>query len=180
MIQLSADSIPADADSFFVHLGNDLPLEVRAAATAAHGDPEGALALLDSVHTGDELPVFPDPVAGDDRAGQPSLQQFVPWRRPFTRLARANLLLELGRFEEAEGWYATFPWWIAPWDEILFLAPAFRGRALALDALGRHDEALHFYRRFVLRWKDADSHLQPQVEEARQRIRELEAELDGP
>jgi hypothetical protein len=27
----------------------------------------------------------------------------------------------------------------------------------------------------VTRWQDADPHLQPQVEEARQRIRELEA-----
>ena len=49
--------------------------------------------------------------------------------------------------------------------------------AKALDALGRYEEALHYYRRFVTRWQDADPHLQPQVEEARQRIRELEAEL---
>jgi DNA-binding SARP family transcriptional activator/tetratricopeptide (TPR) repeat protein len=180
MTQLAADSIPTDADSFFVHLGHDLPLEVRAASTAARGDPEGALSLLDAVHTGDELPEFPDPVVGDDRIGQPELQQYVPWRRPFTRFTRANLLLDLGRYEEAEGWFATFPWWIAPWDELLFLAPAFRGRALSLDALGRHEEALHYYRRFVLRWKDADPHLQPQVADARQRILELEAEVAGP
>ena len=178
MTQLATDSIPADADSFFVHLGNDLPLEVRAASAAARGDPEGALGLLEEVHTGDdELPEFADPVVGDDRMGQPDLHQYVLWRRPFTRLTRANLLLELGRFEEAEGWFATFPWWIAPWDELLFLTPAFEGRARALDALGRHEEALHYYRRFALRWKDADPHLQPRVEAARQRIRELEAEM---
>jgi DNA-binding SARP family transcriptional activator len=176
MQQLAADSIPAEADSFFVHLGNDLPLEVQAASLTAKGDPEGALALLEQVHTGDELPVFADPVVGDDREGQPDLQQYIPWRRPFTRLMRANLLLELGRYEEAEGWYATFPWWIAPWDELLFLAPAFEGRARALDGLGRHQDALHYYRRFALRWKDADPHLQPRVEAARHRIRELEAE----
>ena len=176
MTQLAADSIPADAEPFFVHLGRDLPVEVRAAATAAQGDSEGALALLDTVHTGDELP-FLDPVAGDDRAGQPDMQQYVAWRRPFTRLTRGYLLLELGRYEEAEGWFATFPWMIAPHDELLFQAPAFRGRALALDALGRHQEALHYYRRLALRWKDADPHLQPQVEEARRRIREIEAEL---
>jgi len=177
MTQLATDSIPADADSFFVHLGNDLPLEIRAAVAAARGDPQEALTLLEGVHTGDELPEFADPVVGDDRVGQPSLQQFVPWRRPFTRLTRANLLLELGRYDEAEGWFATFPWWIAPWDELLFLAPAFEGRARALDALGRHEEALHYFRRFALRWKDADPHLQPRLEAARQRIRELEAEL---
>ena len=62
-------------------------------------------------------------------------------------------------------------------DALLF-APVFRGRAKARDALGRYDEALHYYRRFATRWQDADPHLQPQVEEARQRIRELEAELD--
>ena len=177
MTQLASDSIPADADSFFVHLGNDLPLEIRAAVAAARGDPQEALTLLEEVHTGDELPEFADPVVGDDRVGQPDLQQFVPWRRPFTRLTRANLLLELGRYEEADGWFATFPWWIAPWDELLFMAPAFEGRARALDALGRHEEALHYYRRFALRWKDADPHLQPRVEAARQRIRELEVEL---
>jgi len=60
---------------------------------------------------------------------------------------------------------------------VLLHAPVFRGRAQALDALGRYEEALHYYRRFVTRWQDADPHLQPQVEEARQRIREFEAEL---
>lgn len=180
MIQLAADSIPADADSFFIHLGNDLPLEVRAAATAARGNPEEALSLLADVHTGDDLPEFPDPVVGDDRVGQPDLHQYVLWRRPFTRLARANLLLDLGRFEEAEGWFATFPWWIAAWDELHFLAPAFEGRARAFDALGRLEDALHYYRRFALRWKDADPHLQPRVEAARQRIRELEAVVAAP
>jgi len=179
MTQLAADSIPPDAHSFFVHLGQDLPVEVRAAMAAAQGSSEKALALLDSVHIWDALPEYADPVAGDDRMGQPDLQQFVPWQRPFTRLMKANLLLELGRYEEAEGWFATFPQLIGPWDQLLFQAPAFRGRAEALDALGRYDEALHFYRRFVLRWKDADAHLQPQVETARQRIREIEAEAAG-
>jgi tetratricopeptide (TPR) repeat protein len=180
MTQLAADSIPPDAHSFFVHLGHDLPFEIRAAMAAARGNPEGALALLDSVHIWDALPEFADPVAGDDRMGQPDLQQFVPWERPFTRFTKANLLLELGRYEEAEGWFATFPQLIAPWDQMLFMGPAFRGRALALDALGQHEEALHFYRRFVMRWKDADPHLQWQVEEARQRIREIEAEVGSP
>jgi hypothetical protein len=64
------------------------------------------------------------------------------------------------------------------WAELAYLAPAHRGRAMALDALGRYEEALHYYRRYATRWQDADPHLQPQVEEARQRIRELEAELN--
>jgi len=180
MKQLAADSIHAEADSFFVHLGTDLPLEVQAASMAAQGDPKGALALLEQVHTGDELPEFPDPVVGDPRAGQPDLQQYAPWRRPFTRLTKGKLLLELGRPDEAEGWFATFPWWVAAWDELHFLAPALEGRARAFDALGRHEDAMHYYLRFALRWKDADPHLQPRVEEARKRIRELEAELAGP
>jgi hypothetical protein len=65
-----------------------------------------------------------------------------------------------------------------PHEDLGLLAPVFRGRAQALDALGRNEEALHYYRRFVTRWQNADPHLQPQVEEARQRIRELEAELN--
>lgn len=168
--QLAADSIPADADSFFVHLAHDFPLEIRAAAEAASGDPQAALQLIEQVHFGDHAP----PV---DQLGQPANWGLLNRKRPFARLLRADLLFALGRYEEADGWYATFPAFMAPFEDVAFLAPAHRGRARSLDALGRHEEALYYYQRFVTRWQDADPHLQPQVEAARQRIRELEAEL---
>ena len=99
--------------------------------------------------------------------------------RTYGRFLRAELLFELGRYEEAVGWYATIPRLSMGYHlEALLLAPVYHGRARSLDALGRYEEALHYYRRFATRWQNADPHLQPQVEEARQRIRELEAELN--
>lgn len=49
-----------------------------------------------------------------------------------------------------------------------------RDRARALDGLGRTDEAVEYYRRFLEAWNDADPELQPQVAEARTRLAELE------
>jgi len=171
MQRLASDSIPASADSFFVRLGKDMPLEVMAAGAWAAGETEEALNLLSGVVPTEGVP--PE----DAWLGQSDVHQHPNTDRSFTRFLRGNLLAELGRFEEAAGWYATFPWFSSPWGDLVYLAPAHRGRARALDALGRYDDALHYYRRFVTRWQDADPHLQPQVEEARQRIRELEAEL---
>jgi tetratricopeptide (TPR) repeat protein len=173
MQRLAADSIPASADSFFVRLGTGMPLELAAAVSWASGETERALDVLSGVDTGDGH----WPEQEDAQLGQSELHQYPHRDMPFTRLLRGTLLAELGQFEEAAGWYATFPWFSSPFDHVVYLAPAFHGRAKALDALGRYEEALHYYRRFVTRWQDADPHLQPQVEEARQRIRELEAEL---
>jgi len=161
MESLVSESMAADADSFWILIGHDMPIEVRAAIAAGAGDNQRALDLLESVTTGEILGPYPLPF------------------RTFTRLLKGNLLLEEGQYAKAEGWFATFPWINEQsWDTIVLLTPAFRGRAKALDALGRSEDALHYYRRFVTRWQDADPHLQPQVEEARQRIRELEAELN--
>ncbi len=161
MSQLAADSIPEEAPPSLVLFGNDLPAEVNAAIALEDGDLDTALELLEGVTSSNDSP--------------PGL---ITRRRPFSRLARGNILLEKGRFVEADGWFATFPDFEPPNEEFAFLSQALRGRAIAHDSLGRHEEALHYYRRFVTRWQDADPHLQPQVEEARQRIRELEAELD--
>jgi len=141
----------------------DAALEVRALAARLSGRPEAALEMLKSQ-------TFEDTPARE-----------FNWvtARTYGRFLRAELLFELGRYEEAVGWYATIPRLSMGYHlEALLLASVFRGRARSLDALGRYDEALHYYRRFVTRWQDADPHLQPQVEEARQRIRELEEELN--
>jgi tetratricopeptide (TPR) repeat protein len=142
----------------------DLALEVRAQASVAEGRLEEALGLLEEQDFG-AISEFID-------------HHFAP-SRTLGRFLRAEILRELGRYEEAVGWYATIPR-VKMWhqQDVLLHAPVFRGRAQALDALGRQEEALHYYRRFVTRWQDADPHLQPQVEEARQRIRELERELN--
>ncbi len=140
----------------------DLALEVRALVLLLDDRPQDALAMLEG-QTFNSV---------DDK------DQWWATGRTYGRFLRAGILYELGRFEEAAGWYATIPRVkMFPHEDVLLQAPVFRGRARALDALGRYDEALHYYRRFVTRWQDADPHLQPQVEEARQRISELEAEL---
>ncbi|MCL7969678.1 MAG: tetratricopeptide repeat protein, partial [marine benthic group bacterium] len=152
---------PADE---VVPLAQDLALEVRAQVLVEQGRLEEALGLL-------ERQTFGAISEGDDSGLSTS--------RTFGRFLRAEILRERGRYEEAVGWYATIPR-VKMWhqQDVLLHAPVFRGRAQALDALGRHEEALHYYRRFVTRWQDADPHLQPQVEESRQRIRELERELN--
>jgi tetratricopeptide (TPR) repeat protein len=171
MDRLVSDSLHTEADSFQIRFGRDIPREVRASVAWREGDLESALALLEGNYGSEDVP--PD----DMRFGQRADAMFT--MRGFARLLRGHILLELGRYEEAAGWYATFPWFLMyEWAELAYVAPAHRGRAMSLDALGRHEEALHYYRRFVTRWQDADPHLQPQVEEARQRIRELERELN--
>ena len=167
MSRLAADSIPADADPSLVRYGTDLPAEVNAAIALQVGDSDTALELLEGVTSSNRTP-----------AGDYGLGWFITKRRPFSRLQKGNILLEKGRYQEADGWFATFPNFEPPNEEFAFLSQALRGRAMAHDALGRYEEALHYYRRFVTRWQDADPHLQPQVEEARQRISELEAELN--
>jgi tetratricopeptide (TPR) repeat protein len=142
-------------------MASDAAIEIRALQALVDGRHEEGLSFLER-----------------QRLALPELDYLWVSDRTFGRLLRAELLFALGRFEEAAGWYATIPRVSMGFHyNFLLLAPAFRGRARALDALGRHEEALHYYRRFVTRWQDADPHLQPQVEEARQRIRELEAEL---
>ena len=137
-----------------------MPAEVNAAIALEVGDLDTALELLEGVTSSYNSPAL------------------ITRRRPFSRLQKGNILLAKGRFLEADGWFATFPNFEPPDEEFAFLSQALRGRAMAHDSLGRYEEALHYYRRFVTRWQDADPHLQPQVEEARQRIRELEAELN--
>jgi tetratricopeptide (TPR) repeat protein len=143
-------------------MAGDAAIEIRALLLWFQGRSREALELLEH-QTFDRNP----------REG------FWVGHRTLGRFFRAEILREQGRFEEAARWYGTTPR-IKMWadQDLVILAPVFRGRAMALDALGRYEEALHYYRRFVTRWQDADPHLQPQVEEARQRIRELEAELN--
>jgi tetratricopeptide (TPR) repeat protein len=161
------DSVQLDRDTLYsaeevIAAAGDAALEVEALSAWLSGQPETALELLE----------------GQNFEDVPQSEFHWVTARTFGRFLRAEILFELGDYEEAAGWYATIPRLSMGYHlEALLLAPVFRGRARALDSLGRYEEALHYYRRFVTRWQDADPHLQPQVEEARQRIRELEAEL---
>ena len=83
------------------------------------------------------------------------------------RFLRAELLAETGRLEEALWWYRTFDG--VALGDLPYLGPAHLGRGKVLQELGRPDDAIEAYDRFLELWKNADPALQPMVEEARQR-----------
>lgn len=88
-----------------------------------------------------------------------SLIPSLSWRG----LWRGDVLRELGRLEEAEGWYLA-SWWHP-------LAHQRLGRLY--EEMDRPGEAAAAYERFVAAWEDADEPLQPRVEEARERVAAL-------
>jgi tetratricopeptide (TPR) repeat protein len=91
---------------------------------------------------------------------------------------RAEALYELGRDEEALGWYGTFP---GPGSgdrvDYSYLAYAHLRRAQLHERLGETEEALENYGKFVELWVDAEPQLQPLVEQARERMAELAGEV---
>ncbi len=93
------------------------------------------------------------------------------YNQVFERFMRAELLLRLGRQQEALNWYAnlveTSPF------ELPYLAVSYLRRAEVYDGLGQPEDARSHYARFIELWKDADPELQPEVAAARQRLEEL-------
>ncbi len=84
------------------------------------------------------------------------------------RYLRAELLYQEGRLEEALRWYAS----LAEVSEFL-LGPSYLRRAEIYEQLGETENAITYYTRFLDLWQDADPELQPQVEQARQRLDRL-------
>jgi DNA-binding SARP family transcriptional activator/TolB-like protein len=98
-------------------------------------------------------------------------ENLVDYGRVYERWLRAELLRASGRITEAARWYATFPDPSA--RDLVYLAPAHLRRAQIHDDAGDHAQAARHYQRFVALWSDADPELQPEVERARLRLREL-------
>jgi len=94
------------------------------------------------------------------------------------RSTRAEVLAGLGRYEEAIITYRSlndgFDWLDSGWE-----GPGFLRRAQWYEELGDIDSAIDFYGRFVELWAEADPHLQPQVEDARERLDELVIQQAG-
>jgi tetratricopeptide (TPR) repeat protein len=89
-------------------------------------------------------------------------------------LRRGDLYRELGELERAEGWYRVWPW---PSSTV-----AYERLGGLYEEMDRPEDAAAAYRRFIAAWEDADEELQPRVEAARERVRELTgsgAEPDG-
>jgi DNA-binding SARP family transcriptional activator/TolB-like protein len=76
------------------------------------------------------------------------------------RFARAELLFELGRYEEALPWYRGFVY------DLLYTAPAHFRLAQIYQAKGDREQAIEHYTRFIELWRDCDPLLKPRVKEA--------------
>ncbi|HEX6590184.1 MAG TPA: BTAD domain-containing putative transcriptional regulator [Longimicrobiales bacterium] len=91
---------------------------------------------------------------------------------PNLRWTRAEALRALGRDEEALAWYGTFG--EGGMHDLAWLAPAHLRSAWIEERLGRPEAAARHYRAAIELWRDADAGLQPVVQQARARLREIE------
>ena len=90
------------------------------------------------------------------------------------RYLRAALLEETGQYEEALGWYESLGQ--IAYGETIYLAPKHLRMAQILERLGKTDEAIEHYTRFVELWKDCDPELRHLVEDAKLRLQGLMGE----
>jgi tetratricopeptide (TPR) repeat protein len=152
--ELVALPVPQRAGS----LPNDLALNLRAEWAQRRGQQAEALALLEQ----QKMEVWYD----------------LPWGSPFfgqilARFQRAELLASLGRYDEALNWYNTTVYYPPDW---ILLAPTYLRRAKIYEKLGRKEEAIEHYRRFIRMWKDCDPELQPTLEQAQKSLAKLREE----
>jgi DNA-binding SARP family transcriptional activator/Tfp pilus assembly protein PilF len=135
-------------------LAVSLAASLRARAALADGRKAAALAALDGARW--------------ERAAMLSITEVSD------RYLRAALLQELGREEDAIGWYKSIA--ERALYETVYLAPAQYQLARIYERRGERAEAASRYRRFVELWKDCDPELRPRVVEATQRLAALAAD----
>jgi tetratricopeptide (TPR) repeat protein len=143
-------------------LPQDLARSVRAQVAINQERPKDALALLEQARM-ETLP------------GQFIFSYGTSFfMQNHERFLRAELLHELGRDEEALGWYGAFPF--LGYSSAIYRGPSHLRRGEIYEQAGDHEKALKHYMLFVEWWKDADPELQPQVEDVRRRIARLAGE----
>lgn len=140
-------------DAALALVDTELASALRADLARARGDRRGALAELERFRA----LAIPGTVFGLARWGTRE------------RFARAELLLELGRFDEALEVYGSFE---SQYD-LLYMAPSHLRRAEIHERLGNRERAIFHYSRFVDMWSDADPELQPIVQAARAELARL-------
>ena len=84
------------------------------------------------------------------------------------RFARAELLYELGRYEDALPWYRALAY-----RDFLYTAPAHLRLAQIYERRGAWWKAFEHYSRFLELWRDSDPARQPMVQQARQALARL-------
>ncbi|MGH7649685.1 MAG: hypothetical protein ACREND_16340, partial [Gemmatimonadaceae bacterium] len=106
--------------------------------------------------------------------------RLTPWVTSWTsafvsqaheRYARAELLHQLGRDEEALRWYRTFDE-NSPYD-LVYVGPASYRQGQILEAHRRPAEAVVQYQRFVSLWRDCDPELKRFTDDAARRLAAL-------
>jgi tetratricopeptide (TPR) repeat protein len=85
----------------------------------------------------------------------------------YERWSRAELLRELGRFDEALRWYRSMA--ETSVHELAYLAPSHLRRAQIYEQLGDRARASYHYSRFATLWSRCDPALRPMVADARRR-----------
>jgi DNA-binding SARP family transcriptional activator len=138
----------------------DLALEIRALVAARKGDSSSALADLEGARLR---------VLWDDQVVSPLHE------RPVGRFLRARFLHARGRETEALGWYSSLS--SLSMIEFVFLAPTYLHEGEIYERAQQPAQAVEYYSRFVERWKECDGELRPLVDDARQRIVRLTAEM---
>lgn len=140
------------AASFAPSFVEDLGRVLRAEVSRARGRPNEALATLDSVRfwTREDLELT---------ANSPF------YTHEYEQFVRAELLYELGRYDEALRSYRGIA------DGLFHSgAPAHLRMAQIYERRGQREKAAGHYARFVELWKDCDPEFRPLLEEARRRM----------
>ena len=104
------------------------------------------------------------------------MQGEVPLRSPWwidawvpIRWAHAELLYQLGQYDEAERWFLANSRFGSDW----YLAPRLLRLGQIEDRRGNKEKAIAYYEHFVELWQDCDPEMRPQVDEARARLAAL-------
>jgi tetratricopeptide (TPR) repeat protein len=95
-------------------------------------------------------------------------------------LGWGDVLARAGRFEDAAAVLAWADSTSHPVSAPGALVRSWAERAAILQRLGRADEAIALYQRFVDAWEHADPALQPMVERARRAIDALGGQIEQP
>jgi serine/threonine protein kinase/tetratricopeptide (TPR) repeat protein len=141
--------VPSDSAALL----NDLALEIRAVDLAQAGDTARALATL----ARQSLTIRWKYQARD-----------ALHRRPIGRFLRAEMLFNLGRYEEALGWYDGVAEFGRP--GFVLLAPTYWRMGEIHERLGNRERAIEYYSRFVARWRTADRNLRDGASLVRHRL----------
>jgi serine/threonine-protein kinase len=149
-IEERADTAEARGNASFARSLRGEAITLRGRVAAAHDSIDTAISQL--------------------RTGLSMINATWSWSRDLDRYSLAQLIQDRGGEEEAIAIYGSLYW--NPWAEAI----GYMRRAELHERRGETEAALRYYARFVTLWRDADPHLQPQVEAAKRALERLRDE----